>query len=123
MILGLHVGYFFNVRSDSPRLKSLARDSMYSRLASRFASTADTKSSTETWSLAASSAARLYKSSGTAMLFMSPLPPLSSKTHAVSLLEFLTSQGSGARRSKALRLAQADAGLRRMLRAETQGPR
>src|SRR5258708_28741687 len=66
-------------------LKSLARDSMYSRLASRFASTAETNSSTETWSFAASSAARWYKSSGTAMLLLiSPLLLLSSKTHEVS---------------------------------------
>src|SRR5258708_2456040 len=43
---------------------------MYSRLASRFARTVDTNSSTETWSLAASSAALLYKSSGTAMALL-----------------------------------------------------
>jgi hypothetical protein len=33
-------------------LKSLARDSIYSRLAGRFATAADTNSSTDTWSFA-----------------------------------------------------------------------
>jgi hypothetical protein len=68
-----------------PLLKSFARDSIYSRLASRFAITPDTNSSTETWSLAAISAARLYKSSGAAILLLiSPLFLSSAKTRAVS---------------------------------------
>jgi len=39
VVLGFHVGISSNARSNSSLLKSLARDSMYSRLASRLAST------------------------------------------------------------------------------------